>query len=64
MYGESHLRPQKSEEDNELQHCVGLSHSWKVKERFFRALLKKGRMGWGAGCPALLQVTLLYKCPH
>lgn len=59
MYGGSHLRPQKSEGDNELQHCVRLSHSWKVKERFFRPLLKKGRMGWGAGYPALLQVTLL-----
>lgn len=64
MHGGSHLISEKSGEDNELEHCVGVCHDYEVKERFFRALLKNGRMGWGAGCPALLQVTLSYKNVH
>lgn len=48
MHGGSHLRPRKSGEDDELEHCVGVSHDCKVKERFFSEhCLKRG--GWVGG---------------
>lgn len=38
MHGGMHFRPQKLGEDDEPEHCVGVSHDCKVKERFFQSI--------------------------